>query len=164
MASLSKEAVSAEMREVFGDDAKRIQHALDVLFFAEKILLTEPGDADVVIASALLHDIGIHEAERKYNSAAGVYQQLEGPPIARKILQDLGSEPALISEVCEIIAHHHTPRAIETSSFKALYDADTLVNLRDDFPHARRHELEGKIERLFLTQTGRRLARETLVK
>ena len=37
-----------------------------------------------------MHDIGIHEAERKYNSSAGNYQELEGPAIAADILSDYG--------------------------------------------------------------------------
>ncbi len=159
----SKNAVAAEMRRVFGQDERRIRHAMDVLSFAERILAAEPGDADVVVAAALLHDIGIHEAERKYNSTAGVYQQIEGPPIARKILDTLDAGPALVTEVCEIIARHHTPRASETDNFKILYDADMIVNLRDDFPGARKDELQQKIARLLLTETGRRLAKETLL-
>jgi HD superfamily phosphodiesterase len=163
MAALSKDAVSAEMRRVFGGDERRIRHALDVLAFAELILEKEPADGDVVTAAALLHDIGIHEAERKYKSTAGVYQQLEGPPIARKILRHLGAEQSLIDEVCEIIARHHTPRAEETDNFKILYDADMIVNLRDDFPDASANELKGKIDRLFFTEEGRRLASDTLL-
>jgi len=70
---------------------------------------------------------------------------------------------SLISEVCEIIARHHTPRAEETANFKALYDADTIVNLRDDFPEAPAEKLEQKIDRLLFTQTGRRLAKQVLL-
>ena len=58
----------AEMKKVFGDDKRRIDHALKVLDFAEQILKTENADPLVVKAAAILHDIGIHEAERKYNS------------------------------------------------------------------------------------------------
>jgi len=164
MGTLSQDAVVAEMRSVFGDDDKRIRHAMDVLGFAVQIMLDEPADRDVVVAAAVLHDIGIHEAERKYNSTAGVYQQIEGPPIARKILSRLGAEPALVEEVCEIVARHHTPRAEETGNFKALYDADMIVNLRDDFPDANREELQRRIERFFLTETGRRLAGKILLR
>lgn len=164
MSAFSKEAVTAEMKKVFGEDDKRIKHALDVLSFAEIILADEPADEDIVVASALLHDIGIHEAERKYRSNAGVYQQIEGPPIARKILCEMSAEPSFISEVCEIIARHHTPREEETANFKALYDADTIVNLRDDFPDATNEKLEQKIERLLFTDAGRRLAKQVLLK
>jgi len=158
MVALSKDAVSTEMRRVFGGDERRIRHALDVLAFAERILQKEPGDEAVVMAATLLHDIGIHEAERKYESTAGVYQQIEGPPIARKILMHLGAGQSLIDEVCEIIAHHHTPRAEETDNFKILCDADMIVNLRDDSSDVNADELKKKIDRLFLTDEGRALA------
>ncbi len=78
------------MEDYFGDDAKRIGHALRVTGFADEILLHEPGDRELVLATALLHDIGIREAERKYGSSAGDLQEREGPPVARKILEGLG--------------------------------------------------------------------------
>ena len=80
----------------------------------------------VILASAYLHDIGIHEAERKYQSTASVHQEQEGPPIARSIMENLGASPPLIDEVCDIIRHHHHPRKEETLNFKVLYDADLI--------------------------------------
>jgi len=164
MENVPKEAITAEMQRVFGADTRRINHALDVLSFAERILLKETADRGVVVPAALLHDIGIHEAERKYNSTAAVYQQIEGPPIAKGILTELGMQPHLVSEVCDIIAHHHAPRADESSNFKVLYDADLIVNLRDDFSHLSQSRLKEKIDRMFFTEAGRRLAAEILLK
>ena len=48
--------LAAQMRDVFGDDQKRIDHALGVLSFAEQIQRTEGGDPLVVKAAAILHD------------------------------------------------------------------------------------------------------------
>ncbi|GAB4349045.1 MAG: HD domain-containing protein [Candidatus Abyssubacteria bacterium] len=159
---LSKTRIAAEMRRVFGEDTKRIRHALDVLFFAETILPEEGGAEDVIVAAALLHDIGIQEAERKYGSNAGRYQEIEGPPIARKILESLDADPAVIDEVCDIIAHHHSPRKDETQNYKILYDSDMIVNLRDESPPEARGRLAEKIERLFFTRTGLKAARKAL--
>ena len=50
----------------------------------------EKGNPAVVLSAAYLHDIGIQEAERKYQSTAARYQEEEGPPIAREILTRLG--------------------------------------------------------------------------
>lgn len=163
MPNLSKHKVAAEMRNVFGDDEKRIAHAVSVLSFAEKILLDERGDADVVVAAALLHDIGIHAAERKYGSSAARYQEIEGPPIAKGILESMGVDPQLIEEVCDIIAHHHSPRKDETPNFQILYDADLIVNLRDEVPPSRRNGFGAKMDTLFFTPTGLKLAREALL-
>jgi HD superfamily phosphodiesterase len=148
------------MREYFGDDARRIQHALDVTAFAERIMAREGGDYPVVVASGVLHDIGIHEAERKYGSTAGRFQEIEGPPVARKILARLGFDEEQTEEVCDIIAHHHSPGIIDTINFKVLYDADWLGNLKDEYDIRDRRKLDAIIDTVFLTATGRALARE----
>jgi len=163
MTAPAQEDIAAEMRKLFGEDQKRIDHALSVLSFAEQILSDEPGDREVVVAAALLHDIGIHEAERKYGSSAGRYQEIEGPPIAGGILDSLGAAPALVSEVCDIVGHHHSPRREETTNFKILYDADTIVNFLAEVPPSKRAGLEEKMPRIFLTPTGLELARRTLL-
>ena len=60
----------------------------------------------VILCAAYLHDIGIQESERKHQSTAPEYQEQEGPPIARTLLEKLGAKDALIDEVCDIIGHH----------------------------------------------------------
>jgi putative nucleotidyltransferase with HDIG domain len=55
-----------KMKEKFGSDIKRINHAMSVLDYAEKIQALEGGDALIVKAAAILHDIG-SEAERKHS-------------------------------------------------------------------------------------------------
>jgi len=100
--------IEAAMRAYFGSDQRRIDHALRVTGFAEELLKSEKGDRLVVIAAALLHDIGIREAERKFGSSAGNLQEQEGPPVAREILTGLGLAEAVIDEVCAIIASHHS--------------------------------------------------------
>ena len=77
----------------FGDDVRRMTHTRKVLGYAQRILREVAANEEVVLAAALLHDIGIQEAERKHGSAAGRYQELEGPPIAEQILRELGASP-----------------------------------------------------------------------
>ena len=129
---LRKKALAAAMEGYFGSDFKRIKHARRTAEYAEMILTAE-GDADpnVVIAAAYLHDIGIKNAEAKHGSAEGVYQELEGPPVAREILKKLDYPENFIKEVCDIIGHHHHPGADETINFRVLYDADQLVNAEE---------------------------------
>ncbi|MRR35142.1 HD domain-containing protein, partial [bacterium] len=128
----SMEKVEQAMKEYFGADQRRIDHALRVTGFAGEILAQEPGVREVVIAAALLHDIGIREAERKHGSSAGDLQELEGPPVAREILSSLGYDEAIIGEVCSIIASHHSPGEVETDNFRIIWDADWLVNIPDE--------------------------------
>jgi HD superfamily phosphodiesterase len=158
---LLKDRVAIEMKNYFRQDFKRIGHATKVARYADQIVREEKGDPAVVLSAAYLHDIGIHEAERKYQSTEAKYQEEEGPPIARDILIKLGAQPDLIDEVCDIIAHHHHPRAEETINYKAVYDADLIVNLEEGQKEKglNAEEFTGLIEKNFLTESGRKLAR-----
>ncbi len=162
---LLKDRVAVEMKKYFKKDFRRIAHATKVARYAERIVRVEGGDPAIVLAAGYLHDIGIKEAERKYNSTAARYQEQEGPPIAREILHNLGARQELIEEVCDIIAHHHHPRDEETLNFKILYDADLIVNLEEN--HQDRpvdsDKMAALIERGFFTETGKKLAREVLL-
>lgn len=77
------------METYFDGDTKRINHAHRVTAYAEQLLEQEEGDYPIVIGASVLHDIGIHQAEKKYGSTSGKYQEKEGPPIARRILTRL---------------------------------------------------------------------------
>jgi HD superfamily phosphodiesterase len=155
-----KEKLIQKMKDVFGDDRKRIDHALSVLRYAEKIHAAEGGDETVVTAAAILHDIGIHEAEKKYNSSSGKYQQIEGPPIAEKILNDEGIDSERIGHICKIIANHHTAKNIDTLEFCVLWDADWLVNIPEECGAMDKNKLKEFINKVFKTETGRQIAKE----
>jgi CRISPR/Cas system-associated endonuclease Cas3-HD len=129
--------------------------------YAEKLVHEEKGDPAVVLTAAYLHDIGIKNAEEKYQSAAPRYQHEEGPPVAREILSKLDANEHLIEEVCDIIGHHHSPRDEETTNFKVLFDADTIVNLEEKHkkdPYTP-EKLSDIIETRLLTESGKALAR-----
>jgi len=155
-----KDRLTVEIREFWGGDLKRLAHAMQVSRYAEELVRHEGGDPNVVIAAGLLHDVGIPEALRKYGSSAGPYQEKEGPPIAREILERAGVDGDVIEEICDIIAHHHSPGAEETLNFRIVSDSDWLVNGKETFPGMTRDGLEKKINQLFLTESGRRKARE----
>jgi putative nucleotidyltransferase with HDIG domain len=162
---LLKDRVAIEMKNYFRRDFKRIGHATKVARYAEQIAREEKADLAVVLSAAYLHDIGIHEAERKHGSTAGRYQEEEGPPIAREILTRLGANPEMVEEVCDIVGHHHHPRPEETANFKALYDSDLIVNLEEDHQDQEMdpEKLARVIEKSFLTEAGRKLAKEILM-
>ncbi len=156
-----KEALVREMKAYFGDDARRIDHAGRVTAYAERLLEQETGDYSIVIGAAVLHDIGIPQSEKKYGNAAAKHQEKEGPPVARKILTGLGFEEGQVEEICEIIGHHHSPGKINTTNFKILYDADWLVNLKGEYDTGNKKKMGKIIDRVFLTGSGRALARQT---
>ncbi len=147
-----------DMQEIFGADQKRIDHALAVLGYADHIRSVEGGDPLAIQAAALLHDIGIQEAERKYASSAGRYQEIEGPPLAGRILRRRGVDEERVTHVSRIIANHHSARDIDTLEFRVLWDADWLVNWPEMFPEASDVEKQARIHRIFKTNTGRETA------
>jgi HD superfamily phosphodiesterase len=162
---LLKDRVAIEMKHYFKQDFRRIGHATKVARYAEQIVKEEKGDVAVALSAAYLHDIGIHEAEKKYQSTAAEHQETEGPPIAREILSKLGAAPELIAEVCDIVGRHHHPRAEESINFKAVYDADLIINLDEhrQEAHLSNDRLKALIEKDFLTATGRALAKKILL-
>lgn len=114
-----------------GADPKRIHHLLKVHAFARLIAAGEECDAHtqfLLEAAAALHDIGIHEAERVHGSNAGIYQQMEGPSIARELLARFDLPAEDIDRICWLIAHHHTYRAVDGADHQMLLEADFLVN------------------------------------
>jgi hypothetical protein len=154
------EQLLAAVRRQFGSDEKRIAHAGQVLEHARTIHAAEPGDDAVVIAAALLHDIGIQEAERKHSSCAGVYQELEGPPIAKGILEEIGFDPERTEHICRIVAGHHTGRGgIDTPEFRILWDADWMVNFPEVFGKLTTEQRMSRIEKMFRTETGKKMAK-----
>ncbi len=162
---LLKDRVAVEVKRYLKSDFKRIGHAARVARYAEQIGKEEGANLAVVLCAAYLHDIGIVEAERKYNSAAPEYQEKEGPPIARAILEKLRAKEPIIQEVCDIIAHHHHPRSEETLNFKVLYDADQIANLEEALKEnpMEKEALKAKIAAGFLTESGRQAAEAALL-
>jgi HD superfamily phosphohydrolase YqeK len=162
---LLKDRVAIEMKRYFKSDFKRIGHASRVARYAEKIGKFEGGNLAVILAAAYLHDIGIVVAEKKHGSSAAKYQEMEGPAIAKSILIKLGAQEELIAEVCDIVGRHHHPRADDTTNFKVVYDADLIENLDEKQKEnpLDKDKLTEKIDKIFLTATGRETAKEILL-
>jgi hypothetical protein len=161
---LLKDRVAIEMKRYFGQDFKRVGHATRVARYAEQIGKEEHGNMAVILCAAYLHDIGIKEAERRYQSTAAKYQEELGPPIAREILERLGAKETLIDEVCDIVGHHHHPREGDTVNFKSVYDADLITNLEENQKEAPSspERLKEIVDKSFLTGAGRKLAAQRL--
>jgi HD superfamily phosphodiesterase len=159
-----KDKVAVEMKRYFKHDFKLIGHTTRVARYAERIGKIEQGNMAVILTSAYLHDIGIPEAERKHNNISPKYQHIEGPPIARSILENLGANEKLIQEVCDLIGRHHWPREEETINFKVLYDADLIANLEEKQKenYMEKERIEKIIEKSFLTESGRKEAQKVL--
>ena len=148
-------SILRSMISYFEKDTRRINHLLKVYGFARAIGTAEGLDAglqQILEIAALTHDIGIKNSERKYGVSNGAYQQMEGPPEAKKMLEALQVAPATVERVCWLIAHHHTYGNIQGMDYQILVEADFIVNIfegemaPDQIRHIR--------EKIFKTRAG----------
>lgn len=147
-----------KMISYFEGDCKRINHALKVLGFAKAIAAGEnltDREHEILVVTAILHDIGIKVSEEKYNSSSAKYQEAEGPVVAGELLQDTELDESFKERVYFLIGHHHTYQAIDGTDFQILVEADFLVNA---FEGGREKlEINDKLENIFKTETGKRI-------
>lgn len=150
--------ITLSMSEIYKGEIKRINHFLKVFAYTKIIADGEEVDSvteGILEVAALMHDIGIKYSEQKYGSSEGSLQEIEGPPIARDILQKLNLEADLIDRVCFLIAHHHTYIGIDSIDWQILVEADFLVNL--DEKKVGVDEIKMVEAEIFKTTTGKRL-------
>jgi putative nucleotidyltransferase with HDIG domain len=155
--------VKETMESYFATDQRRIDHALQVSIYAGELLVYVDADPVVTLAAAYLHDIGIPESERKHGSCSGKWQELEGPPIAREMLSDLGAESAFTEQVAEIIANHHTRDGVRSPEFRVIWDADALVNFAGALPSKSEEQRENILQDHMATEAGFRIARRIFI-
>jgi HD superfamily phosphodiesterase len=142
----------------FQNDKKRVNHAIKVYGFAKTISGNEfvsEKYKTVIELAAVLHDIGIKEAEKKYNSSAGKHQEIEGPPIAEDILVDVGIDKTMIERVCYLIGNHHSYSKIDGIDFQILIEADFIVNIEEEALDI--DAIKSTKEKYFKTATGRKI-------
>lgn len=155
-----KEKVIEEMKSVFEEVPYGIEHSLKVLKNAEAIMSREnitQDEKELISVVAILHDIGAIEAQHKYGSMEGSYQEIEGPTIARRILEKIGYDSAKVQRVCFIIGNHHTPSKIDGLDFQIQWEADLLENIAYMDISKSKEVLKEYIEENFKTEAGRRI-------
>ena len=124
-----------KMIDIFSNDPKRINHFLKVYFFGCFIGEAENLDKEtafILEIATLVHDIGIKTAEEKYGSCNGKQQEIEGPPIAKKMLKEIGFDENIINRVTFLVGNHHTYSNIVGEDYQILVEADFLVNFYED--------------------------------
>jgi HD superfamily phosphodiesterase len=124
-----KGRVTKLLVDYFENDFRRIAHALEVLKHAERIMDdTEDCDFEILIAAALLHDIGIKQSEEILGYNNGKTQEEYGPPIAGQLLESIDFPPEKTRMVCEIIGNHHSRSRYDYVELRVLKEADRIVN------------------------------------
>ena len=137
---------------------ERVNHFLKVYAFAKTIGEGEGFPEkiqEILETAALVHDIGIKPSLKKYGSAAGEYQEKEGPAVAREMLEKLGYATPVIDRVCYLVGHHHTYSNVDGDDYQALIEADFLVNIFEG--QMERSEIETVDQTIFRTKTGKKL-------
>lgn len=137
---------------------ERIHHLVKVHGFARQIGLSEGLDEDalfVLEAAAITHDIGIKPAMALQGSAPGPIQEKLGPPMAAKMLPELGFPPEVTERVCFLIGHHHTYQGVEGADWHILLEADYLVNMIEG--HHPDASIDQARDTYFETEEGKRL-------
>ena len=146
------------MIEYYAGDVRRVNHFLKVYGFAKAIGEAEglaDGTQQILEIAALTHDIGIKNSEKKYNSSAGNYQQIEGPPEAKKLLEELDVDEAVIDRVCWLITHHHIYTDIQGIDYQILVETDFLVNAYED--NMSIEAVNNVRDKVFKTKSGNKL-------
>ena len=88
-----------------------------------------PGcDEEIVIASALLHDVGIKVSEEKHGYNTGKTQEEYGPAVAEGLLASINFHSDKIEIVKNIIGNHHSPSRYDYPELALLKEADQIVN------------------------------------
>lgn len=149
------ENVCKLMIDYFGDDVRRINHAIKVAGFARSIGIGEGIDDNmmqIIEICGYLHDVGIKLAEEIYQSSSGSYQEKLGPDIVRRLLEDITIDNMTLDRICFIIGHHHTYSAIDGIDFQILVEADFLVNIYED--QMQEEAIENIYHKIIKTKTG----------
>lgn len=150
-----------EMIRLDAGDPGLAQHFCKVHAYAALIGRQEgmPEDALFTLeAAAYTHDIAIPYCRKKYGSGDGKYQEIEGPAIAKEMLERLGFPEEVSAHVQYLIAHHHTYTDIQGLDYQILVEADFIVNLFEG--NDSREAVKNTLERIFRTETGKRICRE----
>lgn len=146
------------MMTYYSGDAKRIQHFTKVHSFAKLIGEMEQLNQEtltLIEVTALVHDIGIKEAEAQFGSSNGKLQEQLGPDLAKKILKELGYHEEKIERVCYVVGHHHTYTDIQGIDYQILVEADFLVNFYED--QLGKEAIKTAYNNIFKTPSGKKL-------
>ncbi len=127
-----KAEVVKQLVNFFGDDFRRINHALSVLQFAEQMSQQYTSvDHELLVAVSLLHDVGIKPSEEQLGYNNGTTQEEFGPAVAIELLQKTSFTKVKLIKVGEIIGNHHSKSRFDYIELEILKQADAKVNLID---------------------------------
>ena len=154
-------ALCRAMIAYFQGDTRRIQHFLKVHALAKCIGEREGLSAKALHtleAAALTHDIAIRDCEREFGHCTGKMQEEFGPAKAVGLLLPREEARETAERVGVLVACHHTYTEDADPVYRALIEADFLVNACEDTLSA--DAVRKGDARIFRTETGKALLRD----
>ena len=160
---LIKKRLLKDLEDYSGEDLRPVDRARRTLKYADELLREEQADPYVVIPAAILSAAGMKNAEKKHGSSAPKYLEKESLSVAGRILVEMDYEENNTYEICAIIAHHDSPGPLESANFKVVHDALKLSVLKEKAGAGDRGKHGETVNRVFLTESGKKLAEKTLL-
>ena len=145
-----------EMMKLYSGDPKQILHFTKVHCFAQLIGKNENIDAETMQTleiAAVVHDVGMLRAIEKYGISSGKYQEIEGPPITKAMLEKLGYPQDIIERVCYLVGHHHSYDNVDGIDYQILLEADYLDNIYEGEMDT--NDIKLAYNKIFRTTTGK---------
>jgi len=162
---LFKDRLAVEVKRYLGTDFKHIAHTVKVANFAEKIGKEEKADLAVVLSAAYLNGIGEKNSLEKQDSINSEYTAEENASVAKTLMEKLGAKEELISKVIEIVDSNIRGNQSDDLNHQVFHDADMLTHMIECEKKngVENKEFAAKLDTLFLTAAGNRLAKEMLI-
>jgi len=138
-----------EMKLAHSGHQQRIDHAIEVFKYAEKIQAAEGGDPLVVKAVSLLRDIDSQKAR--------------GPSDpAKDILIKYGVDPEHIQQICVLLTADRRAKDTESIEWAIICDAENLTKFSEELPTADHENINETIDSLLKTNRARQLAKDLI--
>ena len=151
-------AATQKMIEFYKGSIHDIDHFLKVWAMAKTIGELEKLDRhtqELLELAAVVHDISCPLCREKYGDTNGKNQELESPPLVETFFEGLPVDPADLSRISFLVAHHHTDTGVDGLDYQILLEADFLVNAGES--GYSRAVIEKFRQRVFRTKSGIRL-------
>ena len=151
-------AATEKMIEFYRGNLRDIDHFLKVWAMAKTIGELEGLNShtqEVLELTAVVHDIACPLCREKYGNTNGSNQELESPPLVETFFEGLPVDPADLSRISWLVAHHHTDTGVDGLDYQILLEADFLVNAGES--GYSRAMIEKFRQRVFRTKSGIRL-------
>ncbi len=158
--NLLKDKVAVAMKRYYKTDFKKISRVSRIAHHAEKIGSKQGTNMGTILCAAYLKDIGLSQAQQKYQNPEIELVKQESIEIATGILTDLGANPQVLAEVCTLINIHNSDDAQGIAESMILSDAERTAILEEKHKHSQpdTNSLSACLENDYLTTAGREYA------